>query len=418
MSQEQIQRIKVVENVVEGRLTVGRGAELLGLSRRHMQRLKQRYDAKDASWVYHGNRTRRPLNAVAEAVRRKVVALARGKYHGFNDHHLQEKLVREEGLALSRSSVRRILRSAGLASPQKRRPPKYRSRRERRAREGEMLQADASRHDWLEGRGPELTLVGMIDDATGKVPVARFQLEHEDGAGYLRISRTLAEHLGIPLSIYRDQHGSFQRNDAHWSLAEELAGRQDPTQLGRCWEEMGITSIAALSPQAKGRIERLWRTFQDRLLSELRLANASTLDQANAVLERFLREYNQRFAKPARQASLAYRKLDRRLDLDYIFCFRYQRTVGNDHVITAIPGVTIQLPPLANRRGYAGKTVDVCHQPNGDFHVYLDGRPLHLQRAAPDAGPVRAHGFRKPKAPRKKKPVRVYKFAGRFALQS
>lgn len=418
MSQQQLQRIKVVENVVEGRLSVARGAELLELSPRHVQRLKQRYDPEGATWVYHGNRGRPAGNAIPEEIRQKVIELAGGKYAGFNDHHLQEKLVQQEKLTLSRPSVRRILREAGIASPQKRRPPKYRSRRERREREGMMLQADGSRHDWLEGRGPRLTLLGMIDDATGRVPIARFQSEHEDTVGYLRISRRLVEETGIPLSIYRDQHGTFQRNDTHWSVAEQLAGRQDPTQLGRCWEELGITSIPALSPQAKGRVERLWRTFQDRLISELRLAQARSVEQANAVLEGFLPEYNQRFAKPPGTSALAYRKLDRRLDLDYIFSLRYERTVGNDHVITAIPGVVIQLPPLANGRGYAGKKVEVCHQPNGDFHVYLERRLLHVQPADPHAGPVRAHDFRKSKAPRKKKPIRVYKYAGRLALRA
>lgn len=418
MSQKQIQRISVIDGVVAGRLTVSEGAALLKLSRRQIQRLKEAFDADDACWVQHGNRGRAPANAIPDVVRSKVVELARTTYAGFNDHHLQEKLAVVEGLPVSRQSVRRILRGAGISSPQRRRAPKYRSRRERRELEGAMLQLDGSRHDWLQGRGPRMTLLGFVDDATGKVPVARFQVEHEDTAGYLRLTRQLVEQTGIPLSIYRDQHSTFQRNDDHWSVQEQLAGRQDPTQLGRCWEELGITSIAALSPQAKGRIERLWRTFQDRLISELRLAKASTLEQASQVLEHFLPDYNQSFAKPAQKPALAYRKLDRRLDLDYIFSLRYSRTVNHDHVITAIPGVSLQLPPLANGRGYAGKSVEVCHQPHGDFHVYLDRSLLHIERADPTAGPVRAQDFRKTKAPRKKKPVRVYQYAGRPALRA
>jgi transposase len=415
LSQKQLQRIKVIENVAEGRLSIGRGAELLELSRRQVQRLKQQYDPQDVSWVYHGNQGRIPTNRLPGNVRNQVLELARSKYAGFNDHHLQEKLSEQEGLRLSRQSVRRILRSAGMASPQKRRPRKYRSRRERRSQEGMLLLIDGSRHDWLEGRGPELTLLGTVDDATGKVPAAHFQLPHEDAGGYLRLLRSLVEGPGIPWCLYRDRHGSLQRNDKHWSIQEQLAGRQLPTQVGRALEEMGISTIAALTPQAKGRIERAWRTFQDRLVSELRLAGAATAEQANAVLERFLADYNQRFAKPARQPGLAYRKLDRRLDLDYIFSLRYQRTVGNDHVITAVPGVPMQLPPLANGRGYAGKKVDVCQQPDGSFHIYLDRRLLHTQPADPHAGPVRAHDFRKSKVPRRKKPLRVYQFAGRIA---
>ena len=287
-----------------------------------MQRLRQSYRAEDVAWVRHGNRGKEPANRIDKEVRQKVLELARGRYRGFNDTHLTAKLTTVEKVAVSRATVQRILRAAGLSSPQKRRSPKYRSRRERREQEGVMLQTDGSRHDWLETRGPKLTLLGFIDDATSKVPVAQFQLEGEDTAGYLRITRQVVEQQGIPLSIYRDQHSTFQRNDAHWSVAEQLAGAQALTQLGRCWQELGITSIAARSAQAKGRVERLWRTFQDRLTSELRLAGARTVEQANAVLERFLPEYNQQFAKPAPQAGMAYRKLDARLDLDYIFALR------------------------------------------------------------------------------------------------
>lgn len=173
----------------------------------------------------------------------------------------------------------------------------------------------------------------------------------------------------------------------------------------------------ARSPQAKGRIERTWRTFQDRLISELRLAQTATLDQANAMLSQFLADYNIRFAKTPTRAGSAYRKLDARLDLNYILSLRYQPTVGNDHVVTPIPGLLVQLPALANGRGYAGKKVEACHQPNGDFHFYLNQRLLHVEVAPPDAGPVRAHPFRRTKSPLKKKPVKIYSFSGHPALR-
>lgn len=275
-----------------------------------------------------------------------------------------------------------------------------------------MLLVDGSRHDWLESRGPRLTLLGFADDATGKVPCAHFQPQHEDAAGYLRLLRTQVTETGIPLSIYRDQHGTMQRNDKHWSLEEELAGRQFPTQVGRALEELGIEVIVARSPQAKGRIERTWRTFQDRLISELRLAGAATAEQANEVLLRFLPAFNDRFGRTAARAGSAYRKLDPRLDLNYIFSLRYERVVGGDHVVNAIPGVKIQLPPLASGRGYAGKKVDLCQQPNGDFHIYLSGRLLHIEAAAPDAEPVRAHAMKRSQPKRKKKPLIVFKPGG------
>ena len=412
MSQKELQRIKVIENMVQGRLTLSEAAALLQLSTRQIKRLKQRQDEEHADWVHHGNRGRPPVNAIPCTVRQQIVALAEGRYVGFNDSHLHEKLTEVEGLTVSRPSVRRILRQARISSPQKRRPPKYRARRERRAQEGMMLLVDGSRHDWLEGRGPRLTLLGFADDATGKVPTALFQEGHEDAAGYLRLFRCQVERHGVPLSIYRDQHGSLQRNDQHWSLEEQLAGRQFPTQVGRALEELGIEVIVARSPQAKGRIERTWRTFQDRLISELRLGGAANLEEANAVLERFLLGYNERFGRPAACAGTAYRKLDRRLDLNYIFSLRYPRCVAQDHVIAAVPGVSIQLPPLANGRGYAGQKVEVCQQPNGDFHIYLERRLLHVELAPAGAATPRAVPFRRTKGPRKKKPVRTYSMAG------
>lgn len=417
MSQKELQRIKVVENAVSGKLSVAEAAELLQLSARQVKRLKRQHEPDRGEWVHHGNRGRSPANAIPEIVRQTVEDLARGKYSGFNDSHLQEKLVAAEGIVLSRSSVQRILRGAQLRSPQKRRPQKYRSRRERRAQEGMMVLTDASRHEWLEGRGSPLTMVGWIDDATGKVPSARFQAEHEDSVGYLRTLRHLVETRGLPWSVYRDQHAAFQRNDSHWSIAEQLAGRQLPTQVGRALEELGVESIAARSPQAKGRVERLWKTFQDRLVSELRLAGASTLEQANAVLEPFLADYNQRFAKLPRETAQAWRKLDRRLDLDYIFSLRYERTVGKDHVVSLGEDVSIQLPALPNQRGFSGRKVEICQQPDGRLLVYLERRLL-LEHPAVQDRPVRAFDMKRSVAPRKKKPLRIYKLGGRLATRA
>jgi hypothetical protein len=160
------------------------------------------------------------------------VKLAEGKYVGFNDSHLTEKLREEEGMELSRETVRRILRGAGRPSPQKGRAPRYRLRRERRPRKGMMVLTDGSRERWLEDRGPALTLLGFQDDATSEVLAARFQLECEDTVGYLRVLRAMVEEHGIPLSLYRDRHGAFQRNDNHWTEEEQSAGRQAPHPVG------------------------------------------------------------------------------------------------------------------------------------------------------------------------------------------
>jgi hypothetical protein len=213
-------------------------------------------------------------HALDQGLKRRVLELAQSTYAGCNNQHFTELLAEREGITLSRSSVRRILLEAGIKSPRKRRPPKHRSRRERYPKEGMLLQTDGSRHDWLEGRGPYLSLIGAIDDATGKVPYALFRYE-EDAQGYFLLLRQIVANYGVPLALYHDAHGIFERSKGEpESLEEQLEGRRKPTQFGRLMEELSITSITSRSPQAKGRIERLWGTFQDRLVSELRLAGA------------------------------------------------------------------------------------------------------------------------------------------------
>jgi hypothetical protein len=278
-----------------------------------------------------------------------------------------------------------------------------------------MALTDASRHDWLEGRGPQLTLIGFQDDATSQILAAHFQLEAENTLGYLRALHAMITAHGIPLSLYRDRHSIFQRNDAHWTMAEQLAGQQAPTQLGRALEELGITQIPAYSPQAKGRIERAWRTCQDRLVSELRLARATTVEQANPVLARFCADYNQRFARPAAEATRDFRRLPRRFDLDRCCSLRYQRVVAADHTVT-LGAHAIALPPLPARHGYAGQTVELSHQLDGTLRVYrgdvlLLAQPLPLadysqRRPAPRTTAAKA----KPKMPR------IYNLSGRPAL--
>jgi transposase len=415
MSQKEFQRVKVIENAAGGRLSVREASRLLQLSERQVQRLKRRYRPDSIGWVQHGNRGRPMPWALPLPQKQLILNLARGKYQGFNDSHLAEKLRAEENLVVSRETVRRILRGAKLASPQKRRPRKYRSRRLPRPRFGMMALTDASCHDWLEGRGPELTLIGFQDDATQTILAAHFQLEAENTVGYLFSLRTMILTHGIPLSLYRDRHGIFQRNDAHWTLAEQLAGKQSPTQLGRALDELGIQQIPAYSPQAKGRIERAWRTFQDRLVSELRLAQATTLAQANSVLARFCADYNQRFARPAAQTASDFRSLPRRFDLDRCLSLRYRRVVSPDHTVT-LGAQSIALPPLPGHRGYAGETVELSHQLDGTLRVYR-GDSLLLAQSLP----LLEHAERRP-APRllvqkpKPKLPRIYQLSGRPAL--
>jgi hypothetical protein len=208
-------------------------------------------------------------------------------------------------------------------------------------------------------RGPKVTLLGFQDDATGQVLAARFQLEPEDTVGYLVLPRQVVERHGVPLSLYRDRHSTFQRNDAHCSLGEELEGRQHPTQLGRVLEELGIEQIAALTPQAKGWIERLWRTFQDRLRSELRLAGSRELEQANEVPDGFLPGYNRLFAQPVREAGNDFRRpLSRKLNWDGGSACDTRGWWGK--TTCELPLADDSIAPDDGKQGYAGARVWSC----------------------------------------------------------
>src|ERR1019366_3523669 len=321
----------------------------------------------------HASRGRPSHRRLPQRVRDRILQLARTTYAGFNDHHLREKLVEHEGFSLGREAFRRLLRSSGIASPRKRRAPTHRQRRLPRAREGEMLLLDGSLHRWLEDRGPQLTLLGFLDDATRKVPVAEF-FPSEDARGYFRLLQRVLRRFGVPISFYGDRHSVFVRNDDHWSLEEQLAGRQRPTQFGRALDQLGITYIAAQSPQAKGRIERLWGTFQDRLTSELRLAGANDLHSSNQVLLRFLPDYNRRFGRAPRNAEKAWRPAPE--NLDRICCFHHERSVSNDNVVQW-DGRRFQIPPQPKRFSFAGAKAQLLESLEGKVSIYYADTKLH-----------------------------------------
>jgi transposase len=353
-------RLEIINRVYRGELTVVQAALVLGVSERQCYRIKTQVSKGGAKGVVHGNRGRSCKRKTKEKIVRRVLELARGKYLGFNDHHLSEKLKEQEQISLSREKVRRILRAEGIASPNKRRGIKHRSRRERRASEGMMLQVDGSPHDWLEGRGPPMCLIGAIDDATSKVMGALFA-PAESSWGYFTLFSEIFKQHGVSQSIYTDCHSVFW-TDREPTLAEQLINKKPTTEVGRGLEELGVSLILAHSPQAKGRIERLWNTFQDRLVSELRLAKAKTMEQARVVLERYLPEHNRKFSTPAK-AEPAWRKVSA-LEIQRTLCFKQQRTVAKDNTVT-FEGTVLQIPKTSPFRSHTNKRIDV--------HVLLDG---------------------------------------------
>lgn len=228
LNQGEQRRLLVLNHLEAGALVNAEAAELLGVTIRQVRRLRAAYREHGAAALAHGNRGRRPAHAIDPSVAARVVELATGTYAGFNREHLCEMLAEHEGIALSRPSVQRILARAGVAPVRTRRAPRHRRRRERMTRAGMLLQIDGSRHDWLEGRGPWLSLVGGIDDATGVVPWAIFR-EREDAQEYFQLLREVVRRYGIPLAVYSDQHTIFFANKKHLTLAEQLSGHAQPT---------------------------------------------------------------------------------------------------------------------------------------------------------------------------------------------
>jgi len=294
-----------------------------------------------------------------------------------------------EGVALSRSTVREILTAAGLTSPRHRRPPKHRFRRERMSHEGMLLQIDGSYHDWLEGRGPWFTLLLAIDDATGTVPCAIFR-EQEDTDGYLVLLEGIIHTRGIPMAIYCDRHSVFKHTRPIFQTADR-AKQTRPTQFSRAMKELGISVILARSPQAKGRVEKAAGTFQDRLVSELRLTGVSSIGDANRVLADFLPRFNRRFGVPPLQKGPAYRQADPQLDLAAILCCRHSRRVARDNTVR-YHWRTLQLLPDSSGRSCAGYRVEIRQYPDGRLEVNYQGRVIDTREAPPRPGYFRPGG--------------------------
>jgi len=389
LTPEEGRRVHVLTLLEGKRISVGQAAKGLGLTPRQVRRLRVRLREAGPAALIHGNRGRRSDCRLPEALTTQILTLARGRYAGLNDVHLTEKLTTVEGLVVSRATVQRVLRAAGLRSPRRRRPPRHRSRRPRKAQAGLLLQLDGSPCAWFGPTQPPCSLLAAIDDATGAVLAATFRAQ-EDAAGYLMLLRTLGMTVGLPAAVYTDAHGIFVRNDAHWTLAEELQGHQDPTQVGRALQALGIHHLVAESPQAKGRIERLWNTLQDRLVAELRLAGSTTMAAGNAFLvATFLPAFNAQFAVPPAVAASAYRPVPRGCDLDRVCAFHYSRQVALDNTVR-VATVILQLAPGPHRRSSARAQAEVVQCLDGSWRVYLGDRLITTTPAPPDPGQLRA----------------------------
>ena len=374
MSRKEVPRAGLLKAALAGKISNAQGAQAMRVSIRQFQRLKGRFVAEGPRGLLHRLRGRPALRRLPADVRAAVAALRQNTYAGLNDCHATEKLREVEGLVLSRSSVRRLRRALGRPAQRPRRGRQVRTRRCPEAQMGALVQLDASPFAWLETRGPALALHGAIDDATGTVLALHFR-PTEDLHGYVTLLHQLVPPHGLPLALYGDRLNVFVRTDAHWTLEEQLHGAQDPTHFGRMLRELGIGCIPAGSPQAKGRIERLWQTLQDRLVSELRLRGLATLEAANAFLPEFLADSNRRFTHPPADTTAAWRPVPR--DLAAVLSCRYSRVVAHDNTVRLGP----RWVQLSRRRAYTGRRVEVRECVDGRLLVFADGHCLATQPA-------------------------------------
>lgn len=380
MGRRESRRLGVVQAAVQGRMTNREGALALGLSLRQFKRLRKQVREREAAGVVHGNRGRPSMRRLCAEVRERVREMLIGEVK-LNDHHLAELLV-AEGIVVSPASVRRIRQEHRLPPKRRRRPPRHRRRRERRARRGELVLIDGSPFQWFDVAGPAWTLLGAIDDATGDI-LALTLRPTEDLHGYVTLLRDLIATHGVPECLYGDRSGILIRNDKHWSVAEELAGRQSPTHFGRMLEALAVRFIAATSPQAKGRVERLWATLQDRLAAELRLRGLTTFEAAMAYLPTFIHDHNQRRGRAPADSASAFRPAPR--DLDRILACVYERVVARDNTVR-VTGRWIQVPPGPHRRSWHKARVEVRELLDGRALVVHPRHGVLVEQPGPGAG--------------------------------
>ena len=355
--------------VLAGERTQADAARLLDITVRQVRRLQRKLEASGDGAIVHGLRGK-PSNHQADAgLRQRALQRYRACYKGFGPTFACEKL-QGEGIEVCPQTLRRWLVAAGLWERQRRREA-HRTRRPRRACFGELVQMDASIHDWLEGRGASLVLVTLIDDATSRL-MARFYPEGTTEAHMDLLARWLRKY-GRPVALYTDRHSIFEAQAKGETLPD------DATQFGRALGELGVGLIRARSPQAKGRVERSFGTAQDRWVKELRLAKAKTADEANKVLAKVVPGHNRKFAQEAKDASDAHRALGPGHDLDAILSIQAERVVGNDYVVRFENGFYQLLPPP--EPGLRGGKVVVEKRLDGTMTLRFRGKYLKWRQA-------------------------------------
>lgn len=382
LKQKDLRRATLIEACIKGQCTVKQVANALGLSERRVKQIKKEVKENGVKSIQHGNRGRKPKNTISEETRKRILELRSSyEYEISNFKHFQELLKERENIDISYSALYNILRNAGIKSPKKHCKTKLHHRRKRKECEGMMLQADGTPFEWF-GDGQKYSLHGFIDDATGKI-TGLYMCKNECLLGYLEVLRQTLENYGIPISLYPDKYSVFfppKKVDDHITIEEQLNGREKGiTQFGRIVEELGIEMFAASSPQAKGRIERLWETLQSRLVTEFRIYHIKTIEQANTFLIEYIEKYNSKFAVEATSKKSVFLKLPKRYNLDELLCVRFERTIDNAGVFS-INNSKFQimdkyLPPKTRVQIYLSEKIGMRVKSNNKTY---DVQPLEL----------------------------------------
>jgi len=369
MSGEELRRLGVIRRVLEGGMRQAKAAGILGLSERQVRRIVKRVGQEGDRGIIHKSRGRWSNRRLTEGLKERVLGVYREKYPDFGPTFASEKLEEVDGIKLGVQTLRNWLLEAGLWQ-KRRKGRRHRRWRQRKEYRGEMIQMDGSHHDWLEGRGSELVLMGYIDDATNNV-LGRFY-DYEGTLPAMDSFQRYVRRYGLPQSVYLDRHTTY-KSTAKPTLEDELGGRKAMSQFERALEELGVKVIHANSPQAKGRIERLFGTFQDRLIKEMRLKDIKTKEQANSFLRSYLPRYNKRFGlEPLRDGDL-HRPVPEGLDLEAVLCVKRKRALRNDFTIAHHRRLYQILGPLR------AKSVIVEERINGSMLITHNGRSLNFQ---------------------------------------
>jgi transposase len=320
--QKELKRLHVIHKVIERTLTQRDAGGLISLSERQIRRMVARISKEGDAGIRHrarGKPSHRKL-----PFKERIVELYRKHYPDFGPTLFTEKLAEREGITVSRETVRTWLLEAGEWKKHRKRKI-HRQWRERKDHYGEMLQMDGSHHDWFEGRGPLCVLMAYIDDATGSV-YGRFY-DYEGTIPAMDSFKRYITTYGLPMSVYLDKHTTYKS----WVRKDEFQEAEPISQFGRALQELNVRKLHAHSPQAKGRIERLFHTFQDRVVKEMRLKGVSTIEEANEFLLSYLPVYNRRFSVTPKEKENLHRTVT--VDLDTVLCIKTERTLKNDHTI-------------------------------------------------------------------------------------